>query len=187
MKKILKICREAGITTPYTNHCLRATAITSLDSAGFEARDIMTVSGHRSEASIRSYSKTSDDKKRSMSAAISKLMPSSKVEAPVQPSSSVPLESLTVPSFEPSTNTVTLPPVISPLLAIPRLTPSFDLDLEDGLIMTSSQQERVLQDLTNPPVLGQDINMALGLSQSATTVRNRNTFNFYNCNVQLHQ
>ena len=59
--------RNAGCTNVYTNHCIRATCITSLDSAGFESRDIMTVSGHRSESSLKHYSKTSDSWKREMS------------------------------------------------------------------------------------------------------------------------
>ncbi|XP_066925857.1 uncharacterized protein [Clytia hemisphaerica] len=38
----------------YTNHCIRATSISMLDDVGMEARHIMTVSGHKSESSIRS-------------------------------------------------------------------------------------------------------------------------------------
>lgn len=61
------ISKEAGLACIYTNHCIRATAITILDSKGVEARDIMSVSGHRSESSLRSYCKTSDNRKREMS------------------------------------------------------------------------------------------------------------------------
>jgi len=51
----------------------RATSITALSNAGFEARH-MTVSGYRNETSVRSYLKdTTSDQKRSMSATISKL------------------------------------------------------------------------------------------------------------------
>ena len=38
-----------------TNHCLRATCITLLDQKGLQARHIMSVSGHKSEASIQEY------------------------------------------------------------------------------------------------------------------------------------
>ena len=61
------ISMEAKLSEVYTNHCIRATAITILDQNGVEARHIMTVSGHRSENSIRSYCKTSDTRKREMS------------------------------------------------------------------------------------------------------------------------
>ena len=66
-----KISEEANFSTIYTNHSIRATAITLLDSAGLEARHIMAVSGHKAESSIRSYSKTSNDIKRKMSDTLS--------------------------------------------------------------------------------------------------------------------
>jgi hypothetical protein len=47
----------AALSKTYTNHCTRATAITTLDQAGYEARHIMRVSGHRNEALIKSYSR----------------------------------------------------------------------------------------------------------------------------------
>ena len=49
------------------NHSIRATAVTILDKSGFEARHIMAVSGHKNEASIRSYSKTDICTKKKMS------------------------------------------------------------------------------------------------------------------------
>ena len=41
-----------GLSTLYTNHCIRATCVTSFDQHGIEARHIMSVSGHKSETSI---------------------------------------------------------------------------------------------------------------------------------------
>lgn len=61
--KMKEISTEAKLSRTYTNHSIRATSITLLDKAGFEARHIMTVSGHRNESSIRSYSKTDEDRK----------------------------------------------------------------------------------------------------------------------------
>ena len=150
----------------------------------------MTVLGHKAESSIRSYSKTSDEKKKNMSAAISKLMPTmSSADASQSGVVAVPLQHLVTPSFEPSTSTITLPPVIAPGSSelLTEAVPSFDMDLEEAFLLTASQEEMVLKEVTNSPIVGRDISMALGLSQSATTVRNNNTFNFYNCNVQLHQ
>lgn len=52
-----------------TNHCIRSTCITILDREGYEARHIMSVSGHKREESIKSYaSKTSSATKRQISA-----------------------------------------------------------------------------------------------------------------------
>ena len=52
------ISQEAKLSKCYTNHSIRATAVSILDKSGFEARHIMAVSGHKNETSIRSYSKT---------------------------------------------------------------------------------------------------------------------------------
>ena len=48
----------------YTNHSIRATVITNLDRAGFEARHIIAVTGHKSESTIKQYSRRCPDKKK---------------------------------------------------------------------------------------------------------------------------
>ena len=59
LEKLMKeISIDAGLSISYTNHSIRATCITLLDDAGNESRHIMSVSGHKSESSICSYSKT---------------------------------------------------------------------------------------------------------------------------------
>ena len=69
MKKLLK---SAELSKQYTNHCIRATAVNVLDQNNFEARYIMRVSGHKSEASIRSYSRRlSEEKQRDISNSLS--------------------------------------------------------------------------------------------------------------------
>ena len=65
--KMKNISREGNLSKCYTNHSIRATAVTILDKSGFEARHIMAVSGHKNEASIRSYSKTDICTKKKMS------------------------------------------------------------------------------------------------------------------------
>ena len=62
-----RISKEAKLSRIYTNHSIRATAVTILHKSGFEARHIMTVSGHRYESSIRAYSKTDQTTKKRMS------------------------------------------------------------------------------------------------------------------------
>lgn len=67
------LSKQAGLSKIYTNYCLRSTSITKLDRSGFEARHIMSISGHQSERSIRSYSAHADDKKQlDMAMSISK-------------------------------------------------------------------------------------------------------------------
>ncbi|XP_061169503.1 uncharacterized protein LOC133178844 [Saccostrea echinata] len=66
------ISKLGNLSNMYTNHSIRATAVTALDDAGIEARHIMRASGHKSEASIRSYAcRLSDPKKREMSDCLS--------------------------------------------------------------------------------------------------------------------
>ena len=48
---------EYKLSKKYTNHCIRSTAVSVLGNNNFEAGHIMRVSGHKSETSIRSYSR----------------------------------------------------------------------------------------------------------------------------------
>ena len=66
-----KISIEAKLSYVYTNHSIRSTCITILDQAGVEARHIMSVSGHTSESSLRTYARTSSVKRNQMSALLS--------------------------------------------------------------------------------------------------------------------
>jgi len=48
-----KISKAADLSKTYTNHSIRAICITVLNDSGFEGRHIVTISGHRSEESIK--------------------------------------------------------------------------------------------------------------------------------------
>ena len=64
-----KLTKMFNISQYYANHNIRATAVTLFDEASFEARHIMKVSTHKSEASIRSNAhRLPEQKKREMSA-----------------------------------------------------------------------------------------------------------------------
>lgn len=77
-----KISRMIPLSQIYTNHCIRATCITALDASGYEARHIMKVSGHKSEASIRSYTdKLTDSRKRKIAETISSALGSSQEQS----------------------------------------------------------------------------------------------------------
>ena len=54
---------KAKLSHLYTNHCIRASVVTSLDEKGFEARHIMATTGHKSESSIKSYASRCPDHK----------------------------------------------------------------------------------------------------------------------------
>ena len=51
------ISKQVNLSEKYTYHCIKAMAVSFLDACNFEARHIMRVSGHKSESSIRSYSR----------------------------------------------------------------------------------------------------------------------------------
>ena len=59
-----QISVDAGLSKIYTNHSVRATCLTKLDEAGFEIRHIQAVSGHKSEESIKSYSRRCPESKK---------------------------------------------------------------------------------------------------------------------------
>ena len=61
-----RISKEANLSRIHTNHSIRATTVTILDKSGFEARHVMTVSGHRNESSTRADSKTDQTANRRM-------------------------------------------------------------------------------------------------------------------------
>ena len=67
-----ELSKTASLSQHYTNHSIRTTALTVLDHCNFEARHIMRVSGHKSETSIRSYSRRlPENKQRQMAEALS--------------------------------------------------------------------------------------------------------------------
>jgi hypothetical protein len=68
-----KLSEKDGLSLRYTNHSLRATSVNILDNVGnFASRHIMTVTGHKSEASLKTYSGyTGESIKRKMSDTLS--------------------------------------------------------------------------------------------------------------------
>ena len=122
------LLKEANLDTKYTNHCVQATVITKLDNLGYEARHIMTVSGHKKVKTIQSYAtKTCNDMKQKMSNSLSEAMVPEKKHTkqanPVQPSTST---ADTVQSKE---------------------VPNFNLSLKDLLELTPKEEQNLLKEL----------------------------------------
>ena len=68
-----RMSEEAKLSKKYTNHSLRATSVHVLDSAQVPTRHIMSVTGHKSENSLKTYTGHTDSKaKKFMSHTISK-------------------------------------------------------------------------------------------------------------------
>jgi hypothetical protein len=107
------ISRAADLSKEYTNHSIRATAVTVLDHSNFEARHIMRVSGHKSEASIRSYSRRlSENKQREISETLGQAcgFPSEIEETTLYSPSETQLE-LTSSQYENALDTICLSPL----------------------------------------------------------------------------
>jgi hypothetical protein len=67
-----EISRAANLSKEYTNHSCRATTVHVLDEAEFPSRHIMSITGHISETSLKTYSgKPSENTKKRMSKVIS--------------------------------------------------------------------------------------------------------------------
>uniref|UniRef100_A0A1I8HW71 Tyr recombinase domain-containing protein n=1 Tax=Macrostomum lignano TaxID=282301 RepID=A0A1I8HW71_9PLAT len=49
------LSEKAKLSKPYTNHCIRVTRICDLESEGHAVHDIMLVTGHKSEATVRRF------------------------------------------------------------------------------------------------------------------------------------
>ena len=58
------ISKKLGLSYSYTNHSIRATVVTVLSKHGFQSRQIMRLTGHKSESSLRSYDKENSSKQK---------------------------------------------------------------------------------------------------------------------------
>ena len=118
---MVEILKRAQLSRIYTNRCIRATTISALSHAGFEARHIMTASGHRNETSVKSYVRdTTSEQKRQISSSISKL------------------------AIADTTSTCT-----STEQSELQTDSVFDDDIDDISPLSASQTETILRDITN--------------------------------------
>lgn len=69
-KMMNRLSEKASLSRTYTNHSVRATAITRLSASGVEDRHIMAVSGHRSAQSLANYSAPTSSQKAAMAAVL---------------------------------------------------------------------------------------------------------------------
>ena len=168
--KMNDISLQAKCSTHYTNHCLRATGVTVLDAAGCEARHIKSVSGHRSETSIRSYSRTGEDKKRKTSQILSANTSQNLTATSLQGSATA-----TDRDHQPSTSSGST--IID--YDTQQLPQSPQLQL-----LSNFQEEANLNDLTNSPNFGQSLN--IGSCQQVDLVQTSSNLRFHNCQVNIY-
>lgn len=65
-----RISQKAALSKLYTNHCLRATCISTLMKAGFSDNQICAVSGHKNASSLAVYSRPDEERCEEMASAI---------------------------------------------------------------------------------------------------------------------
>ena len=71
----LSLAKSVKLDGDYTNHSIRSTVISTLDTEGFEARHICALSSHKNEATICEYlTKCPDSKRKEMYDALSNAM-----------------------------------------------------------------------------------------------------------------
>ncbi|XP_072168629.1 zinc finger MYM-type protein 4-like [Diadema setosum] len=169
-KKIKVISTAAKCSKVYTNHCLRATCVTTLDNAGFPSRDIISVSGHRSESSLKIYSKTSDERKKEMSSKIASKIHFGNTNTNSK-ASSCPSTSTTVP-----------------------VDNAGDVDVQNQQVAlqtvpTSPSRTRAPLTAVQQSVQPAQRQLAVSLSSESNTVcttSHSHNFNFNNCVVHIH-
>ena len=105
-----KLSKEANLSQRYTNHSLRATVATRLSRAGVEGRHIIKVTGHKHEASLKSYvTEQTTSEKRKLSTLIHDTAPPTPQKVPkVETTTSV---ETAVPVAEEQSNVLPFVPV----------------------------------------------------------------------------
>lgn len=183
------ISKQACLSRMYTNHCIRATAITALDDAGVEARHIMRTTGHKNESSIRSYSqRVCDEKKRDMSDMLSaaRNAPATVVRGKrqLQPSGSTNIidnVELSVQPKKPCTSTSASHYVHD--------EENLDNDIDDLLTLTDSQMAGMVEQVRRSPIppFSPQLQNTMNISQSTSDQRLLNYCpNIWNCNVTMN-
>ena len=116
------LSKEIGLSKEYTNHCLRATCVTTLSNLGFNEREIMSITGHQSEYSLKHYTRVGSPQKKKLSEALSNFASTSSdvMETVDQSASASAQEQISLPS---------------------------DLGLPDLNIITASQEAYINQSL----------------------------------------
>ena len=102
LKKILPdLSKEAGVGVHYTNHSLRATAITRMYEGGVPENLISEKSGHKSIKALRSYESTSIQQEKGAGSMISGEASSGDLSVmPTLPPATIPPSILPNPEFQ---------------------------------------------------------------------------------------
>lgn len=172
--------KKAGCKQSYTNHCLRAICISSLNSEGFEVRDIMTESAHCSASSLKNYSKTSEKRKREMSSQLSKQLC---YTSPSNPKSSAALAPPT------TTSTTTTCPRSSPRHSLALAVHTHTHSPPQETVTIESSQGTTTTTTSDTHGISEYSFQRVSVQQQQKTLSNRENmhkFQFHNCEVHIY-
>ena len=65
-KFMSRLSKECNLTDHYTNHCIRVSGATNLTRSNYTAKQVMSVTGHKSRESLAIYQRVRSDDKLSM-------------------------------------------------------------------------------------------------------------------------
>jgi hypothetical protein len=198
------LSKKANLSEEYTNHCIRATTITELERYGFKDGGILSVSGHRNTAALKSYtSDSSVEVKCQMSDTLSSLTHENMSVVPVSmnvcPQSVQNFHQIpTVGPLLPYTTTSSLSlPAVGPLipytptssLSLPAVGPSLSnstttlsdidvWDIDDNLLLETLTQ------IEKQPLQTQSNNQFI--QHENVMSNNTPSFKFNNCTVTIN-
>jgi len=64
------LSQKAGLSKPYTNHCVRASTVTTLYQAGIDTQQICSITKHKNESTLSHYIESSSEKQKQIASNI---------------------------------------------------------------------------------------------------------------------
>jgi hypothetical protein len=156
------ISYQLQLSKKYTNHCLRATAITILGKKNFQDTEIAAFSGHKSLSSLSIYKRTSETVKENMSTALHE---------------SIAASSSSKPSTSPETTSVVSEPFL-PETSFPENVPTSSTNI-------NNLHSRDIQDLNIPYFDDADDLMLSNIMDELESRQRVGLTMFSNCNVNI--
>jgi hypothetical protein len=105
------ICKNSGVTI-YTSHSLRATAITAMSDAGLTDRNIMFMSDHKCEESLKSYCRRPGTTHKQLINNVLENVATGEKNLSIVPVTNAMIP-VTVPAVVPSSDTAMIPGVLT--------------------------------------------------------------------------
>ena len=168
------VCQQVKTSRRYTNHCLRATAVTNLIRDNYNKKQIMSITGHKSSASLEIYQKVNDQEKIEMGQSLGEALTSGrKDKTRKRPATS------TVSSRKDAENE---PPAKLPLVTIPdENDPNFNFSADD-ILQIVEQCEKNSEEYSVTNVNNNNSNQ-LTMTSNVIQERSPNIPSFSNCKI----